>query len=202
MARIKLYDGTRTPQAGLVLKRALQELANFQRVEVSPSPGAVDVQGFNFVQGAVARVGRRGRVHLGDFLTYIHGLPELRNQPERVVIVEPDLFADGLNWCFGGHTKHAGTDYVVLSTKRVRDYTHLFHLFAHELGHMYGAAPPGRRNTIELLGSHCVNNNCVMQQQVTIEDSVLYAHARARSGAPVYCGQCQVDLRRYSKGHE
>ena len=199
MALIKLYDGTTNQNNGIILKRALAELARFQRVHITPTPGLIDISGYNLVQRLAAESTHQGRrqVHVGELLNKFKSIPAVVNEPERqnIILLEQDLYSDGLNWCFGGYQQHAGVDFVTVSTARIQDDIHLFHILAHELGHMYGATYQGRSNTEQNLGSHCTNDLCVMQQQLTVADSVRYAHRRMNSNAPTYCRQCGDNLK-------
>ncbi|MBU1974452.1 MAG: hypothetical protein KKH52_03600, partial [Nanoarchaeota archaeon] len=177
----------------------LVELAKFQVVRVTPSPGSIDISNYKLIQhfAAESTHPRRKQVHIKRLLDQIISLNEVRNNPQRqnLILLEQDLYADGLNWCFGGYQHYLGKDFVTISTARIQDEAHLFHIFAHELGHMYGAAFRGRSNTREELGFHCLNDLCVMQQQLSVKESASYAHRRLKSKAPTYCHQCQDDLR-------
>jgi predicted Zn-dependent protease len=108
-----------------------------------------------------------------------------------IVIVEEDLYYEGLNWCFGASM---GDGSIIMSTRRLRRSNHITDLVGHELGHKLGIPSTGRSNTEELLGTHCTNDLCVMQQKMTVKDAVDYWERRLASGAGLYCRQCLEEL--------
>ncbi|MEK6952195.1 MAG: hypothetical protein AABX29_04205 [Nanoarchaeota archaeon] len=121
----------------------------------------------------------------------------------KIIIVDEDLYGEGLNWCFGGFMgTMIGLGFILLSTARLQDDCHARDLIRHEVGHMFSAPSEKRRqktngNVYDNLGLHCGNDLCVMQQKDTVDSSVEYSHQRARSNADSYCGQCIKDIRDY-----
>ena len=121
----------------------------------------------------------------------------------KIIIVDEDLYDDGLNWCFGGFMgTRIGIGYILLSTSRLQNDYHARDLIRHEIGHMFGAPSDNRAcelngNVYEHLGLHCSNDLCVMQQKDRVDFSVKYAIKRARLNADTYCSQCTNDIRNY-----
>tara|TARA_Y100000310_G_C20667475_1_gene808411 strand:+ start:967 stop:1587 length:621 start_codon:yes stop_codon:yes gene_type:complete len=146
----------------------------------------------------------RGQVDGTKFLNIFHGeVGERFPEPGKIILIDHDLY-DGSdprsNWFFGGYVGNSmGLGYIQLSTARLQNKNHERDLIRHELGHMFGAAPEGRSNTYELLGSHCSNDLCVMQQKDTVPSAINYANKRARKKAPIFCGQCEDDITNYKK---
>lgn len=198
MVNIKLYDGTRNLNAGKILKVALEDLANYRPVYINPKPGSWDVPGFNLVKKIEQQSydPSKKKVNFDKFIDLIDRTQEMQNlSTEKIIIIESDLFSAGLNWFFGRYISYNNKDYVIVSTSRIQNKFHLFDIFAHELGHMYGAAKRGRSNTEENIGSHCINDLCVMQQRLTVKESLDYVNQRHKANAQTYCFQCQDDLR-------
>ena len=112
-----------------------------------------------------------------------------------IVVTSKDLFADGLNWCFGGYVDDAMA--IVLSTNRLTSQLHMEDLVAHEIGHMFFCVDYGRVNSYEELGPHCSNDLCVMQQKMTVAESVEYTKHRHKLNAPFYCPDCTDHMKKY-----
>ena len=198
MARIKLFDGTVDLKNGLALESALKELSHYQRVEISPYPGKIDIPGYQFVKELerTAYDFRRQQVNLDIFLRkfgQIH--PNKDPNSQNIILLEKDIFWPGLNWCFGQCGNESGQNYVIVSTARIKEGLSLKDWLCHELGHMYGAAKRGRSNTTESLGSHCTNDLCVMQQKLSVQEAIKYTNKRRLNNASTYCPQCQDELR-------
>ncbi|MBU0457478.1 MAG: hypothetical protein ABH824_06740 [Nanoarchaeota archaeon] len=205
MARLMIHDGTRTQMAGRALSWALTELSRYHPIKsVKPKPGEIHLPSYNFVKDIERRSfdqNRRqvNRDRLEEILTNTSVIQNNRDQ-QHIILIEHDLYAGNLNWCFGGYHHYKNFDFVTVSTKRMQDIIHLQYILAHELGHLYGAAPSNRSNTEIFLGSHCINNNCVMQQKDTVEKSARYTHQIHLSNSPTFCGQCQADLQKNVRG--
>lgn len=204
MANIEVFDGTRNPVYGKVLKGALQELALYQPVYCSPKDlDGLDVHSYNLIKNIESRAYNhyRRQVNLDDVLEMADKTPEIgkNNNKQKIILLEKDVFGPGLNFGFGAYTPYNGKDYTILSMARIQNINQLFDLFAHEIGHMYGAASPGRSNTEENLGSHCLNDLCVMQQKNSVKEAIEYANKRHRAGAMAYCPQCENELRGYGR---
>lgn len=112
-----------------------------------------------------------------------------------IIIIEKDLYFTGLNWCFGGYTPSHGC--IIISTARLQSENHMYDLIGHEMGHLLNTCPEERTNTIEMLGSHCTNDLCVMQQKMTVKEAVEYTTRRHEANAPLYCEQCINDIKKY-----
>lgn len=124
-----------------------------------------------------------------NFDSIINFLGEIK---QSIVIIEKDLYFEGLNWCFGGYAPDH--DCIILSLSRLQSENHLYDLMGHEIGHMLGTCPIDRENTIEMLGSHCTNDLCVMQQKMTVAESIIYTNLRHDNDAHLYCEQCMDDI--------
>jgi len=210
MTYIDIFDGHKSPKYGRVLNNVLTELGRVQspnRVFFWPKPGEIGnkVQDQTFVAAnriAKSAMNRAGRVNLTQLVNNLYSSSNHFFQDldvswdqgtQKIILLPQDFYAEKIAWCFGQYIPIIDT--VILSSKRVKREKHWEDLLAHEIGHMYGAAPRGRTNTIELLGSHCTNNLCVMQQKITAEDSERYALQRNNLRAPTYCGQCTKDIK-------
>jgi predicted Zn-dependent protease len=122
----------------------------------------------------------------------------------KLVIIDEDLYDDGLNWCFGGfgptfirQRGKFGLGQVILSSARIIDVTHARDWLRHEIGHMFNAPSKRRKNTVESLGLHCTCNLCVMQQKLRVDESYKYSIERAKKKAYTYCPYCEKDIRDY-----
>lgn len=114
-----------------------------------------------------------------------------------VLFTSKDLFASGLNYCFGMtrgrctvqsvyRYRYLNTDDRELAIKTVA---------WHELGHVFGMAGNLRRgNTEYKLGAHCTNYGCVMRQGMNVDEWVRHAKEAKRMGR-IYCPQCMLDMR-------
>ncbi len=199
MAKVRLFDGTVDLKNGLALEGALKELAHYQKVEVSPYPGKIDIPSYNFVKELerTAYNSQRKQVDLDIFFERFREInPNRDSSSQNIILLEEDIFRPNLNWCFGQSGIENGQNYVIISNYRItRNGLSLKDWICHELGHMYGAAKKGRSNTTESLGSHCTNDLCVMQQKLSISEAINYANERRAKNAPTYCPQCQNDLK-------
>ena len=120
-----------------------------------------------------------------------------------VMFVSQDLTArDGsewLNFVFG----LACGRITVQSVARFRDipvetdrYLAIKSIVQHELGHIFGmVADLNRSNTKDILGPHCTNRGCTMQQALSVPEWVQNARDAYQMGR-VYCPQCLKDARR------
>jgi len=154
-------------------------------------------------QGAISKIAnqcynpKRGQMDCDMFLDKIHNTNFMRRNPEeaKIITLDHDFYAPSLNWCFGGFNGTTnGLGYIQLSTARLQNEDHARDLVRHELGHMFGAAPAGRPNTYEHLGSHCSNDLCVMQQKDTVQSAAKYAKQRKKLNVATFCGQCEDDI--------
>ena len=119
-----------------------------------------------------------------------------------IIFTSQDLttkYEDGyLNFCFGLTMGR----YTIQSVARFRDLPLrdrclvIKSLMWHELGHVLGAAGNLLRdNTVDKLGSHCINYGCVMQQGMTVQEMVQNARQAERRGR-IYCPDCMADIRK------
>ena len=112
---------------------------------------------------------------------------------QSLIVLEDDLYSNDLNWCFGGYSP--SHDCIIISTARIRSENHLYDLIGHEIGHFLGMCTNDRVNTVEMLGMHCTNDLCVMQQKMTVKDALEHTYARHAINAPLYCDDCLNDVK-------
>lgn len=101
-----------------------------------------------------------------------------------------------LNFCLG--VSHENKFSIVstarfLDSRGVLDIEGLKTVIMHEFGHLIGLTYEGRANTNEELGSHCVNNRCIMQQRMDgdyRELTRVRLAAKKLYGLPPICGDC------------
>jgi len=199
MTLIEFLDGTNDMKYGEALIKSLAEHAKYREIQVSSAPGSIDIPRYNLVRDAEKNAYNYGRkqVHTTNLLRNL--LEDSRIDligKNSFTLVESDLYDDGLNWCFGVLVPdfYSG-QHLILSTYRLRDTDLLTHVAIHELGHMFGAASQGRRNTEENLGNHCTNL-CIMQQKLSVPE--MKAHVRQLADREdKFCFDCISDLRRY-----
>ncbi len=203
----EVNDGTSTDWAGNILGRVLQELGKIHDMIVIPIPEERDVGYYKFMLalGKKAYVPQRKQIDINLFYRQLEEFDWLSKNPQaiRIFLFEQDLFVSNRNsWCFGfsegiGQPNISANIYI--STARVSSDYMLFDIIGHEIGHILDAAPKGRSNTYEHLGSHCSNQNqlCVMVQKDEVPLAIKYAQLRKQNGAPLYCPQCCEDIRRY-----
>lgn len=146
--------------------------------------------------------GHRNQVDYNEFLRYFCNMEptlQLEATSKKLVFINQDLYSTGLNWCFGGFSRlFPGEGYIVLSTNRINDALHLADIIGHEAGHMFNAPSYDRKNTYQSLGLHCSNELCVMQQKLTVEDSIQYAYERKAKNTSMYCNECKEDIKKYN----
>jgi len=189
--------------------QALEEVGRIRPIRVRSVKGAED-----YVEKAIKkslhleRQGYKGsgQVKVEELLRNLYDIPFIKQtwHMGKVITIDQDLYAtnsDGrdLNWCFGGFLGASESiGYVVVSTARLQDVVHARDLLRHEIGHMFGAPTRNRKDVEFTLGRHCSNDLCVMQQKVSIPDSLSYAHLRANKRAKTYCISCERDIRNYT----
>ena len=115
------------------------------------------------------------------------------NKIPSIVVIENDLFMEGLNWCFGVWCP--GSNALIISISRMKNLYQFRDMLYHELGHLMGACQDGRSNTNIELGTHCVNDLCSMQQNMSITDALEYTKKRYQAKAPPYCDQCLEEMK-------
>jgi predicted Zn-dependent protease len=171
-----------------------KQLAKYTRIQMIKVP-APDTLGHNIVKKAEAKAYDKERDQVNHYILGAEVDRESTAVP--IILIEKDLFKPGVNWCYGGVSttmdRHA---YLALSTHRLKNRELFGHLLLHELGHLYGAAPRGRVNTIDFHGPHCTNP-CIMQQKNSEEE--MKQHAELVSTLEhKFCSECQSDLKRAS----
>lgn len=120
-----------------------------------------------------------------------------------VMFVSQDLTArdEGkyLNFVFGIASGRITVQSVARFREIPNDFDRVLAIKAvvqHELGHIFGmAANPCRNHTEYVLGQHCTNPGCIMQQALSVTGWVQHAYDALQMGR-VYCPECLEDARR------
>ena len=110
----------------------------------------------------------------------------------------PDQFGRlrKLNYCLGISQENK---FSIISTARFLNADNSLNIegfktvVMHEFGHLIGLTYEGRANTNEELGSHCINDGCIMQQRMDGDYSFLTRfrlEAKRRYNLPPICGDC------------
>ncbi len=199
MALIELLDGTKDIKHGKALIKSFAEHAKYRKITLTSAPGSIDIPRYNLVKDAERKAYNpsRGKTHFYNLLNNL--LNDSRVDlvgKKSFTLIESDLYADGLNWCFGAVVPDGYNGaHLILSTYRLNEPDLLSHVGTHELGHMFGAASAGRKNTEENLGSHCTNL-CVMQQKLTVPEMKAHANQLAYK-QDKFCPECASELRGY-----
>ena len=127
--------------------------------------------------------------------------PSCKRMPGwRILMTHHDLYGQDqrgrpLNFCFGLSCENALS---IVSTHRFIDGNNRLllenfkTLVQHEFGHILGLTVPGRINTYELLGPHCQNDQCVMQQQMSgnLAEMTEARLSRKHAGLSPICPDC------------
>ena len=122
----------------------------------------------------------------------------LQDNPNDIVIVisSYDLYEEGYNFVFGSAYPRYGICFD--SVARYRDLSKsdqrltIEWLIRHELGHLCGLVPTGRRHTEEKGGTHCTNYGCTMRQGWSLNEAVI--RAREIRETHYFCNECLRDL--------
>jgi len=145
----------------------------------------------------------RNQVNANTFMNYFVNTTFNRQNRDagKFIIIDEDLYNGQTdnNWVFGGKYQLEGDrlGMVLLSTARLANEAHARHVAQHELGHLFGAPNPRRRDTYECLGTHCADSDCIMHQEISLQKSIQQAMAAARNGGAKFCTNCEGDIRRY-----
>lgn len=115
-----------------------------------------------------------------------------------VLITKNDLYAPGLNFC-NGITQEG--NFVIVSAARFIDENNIVDIdrfqtvVMHEVGHLLGATPKGRKNSYEQLGTHC-NNGDIMEQDMsgTAKKMTQNRLRRKQMGLPPICPDCATSM--------
>ena len=139
------------------------------------------------------------QINADDILLSLHSEPWQRQTPHvDILVTSRDLYTDSCNFVFGlaSPTWHVSVESVF----RLRGLTPnqqnaaIRQLIRHELGHLCGLVPEGRTNSKYLLGTHCTNPSCTMQQGMNVQEWLAIASQTERTGQ-LFCRQCLQDLR-------
>lgn len=190
--KIILIDGSRKLDVGVPMS-VLQDLSQLRGLDFEAfcEPNLID----EFVRYAYNL--KRNQVDATILVNLMnqHYFSAGEYEAGKLIILDQDIYTKPLNFCFGVHSPvQESLGYTVFSTNRTKNENHAKDIIAHELGHVFGAPSLGRTNTYKQLGNHCSNRLCVMQQKMSVLESIKYADLRARKNAPTYCGQCMEDI--------
>ena len=206
MPTIRVVDGTCDPKFGKALLPALGQFANYSTVSlVGAVPGSWDIPGYNLVKRWEAAHYNPDlqKVHSRNLAMSVLNDPayQYRHGVDTIILSECDFYRDCVAWSFGFASRdNQNNGIVAVSTYRLATPEAVAHVVTHELGHLYDAAPEGRRNTTNHLGSHCTNL-CIMQQKDTV--AAMHAHVSLlATRREKFCTDCQDDLTRYFRNHE
>lgn len=193
MDTVYLFNGAEDFRYGSAILRAVSQVSRHRDIKLFPEPIKGDLLSYTLVKEALERAQRREKqVNVGSLLETVIG--RAFEGKRTLTLTDSDLYADGLNWCFGFQRPDSrGGSHVVLSTYRLKDTETLTHVATHELGHMFGAAKNGRPDTEESLGNHCTNL-CVMQQGLSIQEMKELAR-KLRRKENKFCYRCGEDIR-------
>lgn len=101
------------------------------------------------------------------------------------VCQRPTTFAYGIGGGFG----------PCLSASTIGDDEGFFKdIVMHELGHTFNATHNDRRNTVENLGSHCTDPDCLMYEYAYTKESYL---RRKNGNKPIFCKDCMESMNEY-----
>lgn len=67
-------------------------------------------------------------------------------------------------------------------------------IIEHELGHVFRATHKARCNTVDNLGSHCLDEDCLMFEYAYTQKSF---NRRQRNNKPLFCDDCLESMREY-----
>lgn len=116
----------------------------------------------------------------------------IENQAQDEIVVS--LVKGQFNpYCYGYAYEKYGS---VLAVDACRDEEFFKTIFIHELGHVFRATSKDRDNTVEINGSHCTNNLCIMgasNYDKLTEERV----ERKNRGQPPFCDECISSMREY-----
>ena len=145
----------------------------------------------------------KGQISMDQFWQDLSADPFAKKIPQlSILVVKDDLYVNNLNFCLGC-TKPNG--FVVLSTKRFVDNNNHLDIegfktvVMHEFGHMIDLTPNGRYNTHEQLGTHCLDEGCIMQQRLDGDFRAITAERLRRKsmGLPPICEDCIIAGNQY-----
>lgn len=159
-----------------------------------------------YIEGAKLRAEQDGRWSTRKQISIDQLLEDLLKDPYRekypqlsILLVKEDLYGSVgngrlLNFCLGVNNQGC----CIISTARFLDSNNCLKkeefktVLMHEFGHAIGLTPEGRKNSTENLGTHCLDEYCVMQQRANGDFSdITYVRLKAKGyGLPPICDDC------------
>ena len=153
-----------------------------------------------------------GQISIDALYNDLSNDPYAKKIPQiQILLTKHDLYGTQrngrlLNFCLGVSEENA---FSVISTARFIKPNGRFDqegfktVVMHEFGHAIGLTRRGRKNTYEQLGSHCADENCIMQQQmngdfseITRRRLIFKAH-----GLPPICPDCITEGEKFFRNH-
>lgn len=142
---------------------------------------------------------RENQIDAGVLLNLCHNEPWQADQPHyEVIVAADDMYYGETNFVIGISQLGFG---MAVSTHRFRRLSQedqiqcIKSAALHELGHVFGAIRPDRKQAVEeKLGTHCTNV-CVMRQGLIVpNDWLRFSRERLRTGQ-AFCEQCLRGMR-------
>ena len=149
------------------------------------------------------RFQKTGQISVNQLCEDLAADPYTKKIPQwSILITRHDLYATGLNYCLGISEENK---FAIVSVARFIDEDNKLDLenfktvLMHEFGHLIGLTNKKRVNTEELLGAHCTNDGCIMQQRMNGDFTDL-TKARLKKkhlGKPPICDDCIREGRKF-----
>lgn len=142
--------------------------------------------------------GRSTQLNVYKLLELMQSDPTNQQIPQfTILLTKDDLYPDrSMNYCLG--VGREGLGCIVSAARysdkngKLVDIENFKTVVAHEFGHVIGLTYSDRKNSVEMLGPHCADTSCIMQQRVNGDYSdVTRARIQAkRMGLPPICPDC------------
>ena len=145
------------------------------------------------------RFQKTGQISINQLCSDLISDPYTKTIPQwSVFVTKHDLYATGMNYCLGFSQENK---FAIVSTARFVDENNKLDLenfktvLMHEFGHLIGLTNKKRVHTQELLGAHCTNDGCIMQQRMNGDytDLTKARLKRRHLGKPPICDDCIVE---------
>ena len=75
------------------------------------------------------------------------------------------------------------------------DKNHFQNIIMHEFGHIFRATTPERKNTVENLGSHCLDDACLMYEYAYKRENIQKINDKKEKGEAIFCNDCIQAMR-------
>lgn len=152
----------------------------------------------------------RGQICLNTIMNDLANDPYRQKIPQlSILLVKHDLYARRsdntlLNYALGIGSENG---FCVVSTARFLDENGCLKqeefktVLMHEFGHVIGLTPSNRKNSEENLGTHCLDEYCIMQQRANgdFRDVTQMRMAMKENNLPPICDDCIEAGNKYFK---